>query len=84
LREDHARAGAIGQMLQQLPEVEEIFPIDTNIVIFRLPETILAVDYVAQLAQKGIGAVTFGKHLVRFVTHMDFTDQQLEELGKRL
>ncbi|MCP1381763.1 threonine aldolase family protein [Runella salmonicolor] len=84
LREDHARARAIGQMLQQLPEVEEIFPIDTNIVIFRLPETILAVDYVAQLAQKGIGAVTFGKHLVRFVTHMDFTDQQLEELGKRL
>ncbi|NBB18336.1 threonine aldolase [Runella sp. CRIBMP] len=84
LREDHARARAIGQMLQQLPEVEEIFPIDTNIVIFRLPETILAVDYVAQLAQKGIRAVTFGKHLVRFVTHMDFTDQQLEELGKRL
>ncbi|AXE18537.1 threonine aldolase [Runella rosea] len=84
LREDHIRAQAIGQMLQQLPEVEEIFPIDTNIVIFRLPETILAVDYVAQLAQKGIRAVTFGKHLVRFVTHMDFTDQQLEELGKRL
>lgn len=84
LREDHIRAQAIGQMLQQLPEVEEIFPIDTNIVIFRLPETILAVDYVAQLAQKGVRAVTFGKHLVRFVTHMDFTDQQLEELGKRL
>ncbi len=84
LREDHIRARAIGQMLQQLPEVEEIFPIDTNIVIFRLPQTILAVDYVAQLAQKGIRAVTFGKHLVRFVTHMDFTDQQLEELGKRL
>ncbi len=62
LREDHSRARAIGKMLQQLPEVEEIFPIDTNIVIFRLPETILAVDYVAQLAQKGIRAVTFGKH----------------------
>lgn len=84
LREDHSRARAIGTMLQQLPEVEEIFPIDTNIVIFRLPETILAVDYVAQLAQKGIRAVTFGKHLVRFVTHLDFTDQQLEDLEKRL
>lgn len=83
LREDHTRARAIGTMLQRLPEVEEIFPIDTNIVIFRLPDTILAVDYVAQLAQKGIRAVTFGKHLVRFVTHLDFTDQQLEELEKR-
>ncbi|AEI49051.1 threonine aldolase family protein [Runella slithyformis] len=83
LKEDHARARAIGTMLRRLPEVEEIFPIDTNIVIFRLPDTIPAVDYVAQLAQKGIRAVTFGKHLVRFVTHLDFTDQQLEELEKR-
>lgn len=84
LRQDHARARAIGQMLTNLPEVEEIYPIDTNIVIFRLPETILATDYVAQLGQKGVGSVTFGKHLVRFVTHLDFTDDDLEELGKRL
>ena len=84
LRQDHARARAIGQMLTNLPEVEEIYPIDTNIVIFRLPETILATDYVAQLGQKGVSSVTFGKHLVRFVTHLNFTDDDLEELGKRL
>ena len=84
LRQDHARARAIGQMLTNLPEVEEIYPIDTNIVIFRLPETILATDYVAQLGQKGVRSVTFGKHLVRFVTHLNFTDDDLEELGKRL
>ena len=84
LRQDHARARVIGQMLTNLPEVEEIYPIDTNIVIFRLPETILATDYVAQLGQKGVRSVTFGKHLVRFVTHLDFTDDDLEELGKRL
>ena len=84
LREDHTRARAIGEMLRKLPEVEEIYPIDTNIVIFRLPETILATDYVAQLGQKGVRAVTFGKHLVRFVTHLDFTDNHLEELQNRL
>lgn len=84
LRDDHARAKAIGHMLRQLPEVEEIYPIDTNIVIFRLPDSILATDYVAKLSQKYIAAVTFGKHLVRFVTHLDFTDMQLEELGKSL
>lgn len=71
-------------MLRKLPEVEEIYPIDTNIVIFRLPETILATDYVAQLGQKGVRAVSFGKHLVRFVTHLDFTDNHLEELQNRL
>jgi threonine aldolase len=84
LKMDHARARKIGAMLASRPEVEEIYPIDTNIVIFRLPETILAADYVAQLAGKGIRAVTFGKHLVRFVTHLDFTDEHLEELENRI
>lgn len=84
LKLDHARARKIGRMLESLPEVEEIYPIETNIVIFRLPANILAADYVLQLAQKGIRAVTFGKHLVRFVTHLDFTDEMLEELEKRL
>lgn len=83
LKLDHARARKIGAMLATRSEVEEIYPIDTNIVIFRLPDTILAVDYVAQLAEKGIRAVTFGKHLVRFVTHLDFTDEHLDELEKQ-
>ncbi len=82
LRDDHARAKVIGQMLRTLPEVEYIYPIDTNIVIFQLPKTILATDYVNMLATKGILAVTFGKHLVRFVTHLDFGDEQLAQFEK--
>lgn len=84
LKMDHSRARRIGAMLEKRPEVEEIYPIDTNIVIFRLPETILASDYVGRLAAHGIGAVTFGKHLVRFVTHLDFTDEQLANLEGKL
>ena len=80
LKQDHARARRIGAMLERLPDVEEIYPIDTNIVIFRLPETLLAADYVAQLETKGIRGITFGKHLVRFVTHLDFTDEQVTEM----
>jgi threonine aldolase len=84
LKEDHARAKQIGQILQSLPEVEYIYPIETNIVIFRLPETILAANYVQTLASKGILAVTFGKHLVRFVTHLDFGDEQLAQFEVRM
>ncbi|MBC7568354.1 MAG: aminotransferase class I/II-fold pyridoxal phosphate-dependent enzyme [Spirosoma sp.] len=80
LRQDHTRARRIGAMLAQLPEVEEIYPIDTNIVIFRLPPNLLATDYVDKLARQGIRAITFGKHLVRFVTHLDFTDAHLTEM----
>ncbi|GAA4451083.1 GntG family PLP-dependent aldolase [Nibrella saemangeumensis] len=84
LRVDHSRARKIGAMLERLPEVEEIYPIDTNIVIFRLNDSILAADYVKQLEQKNIRSVTFGKHLVRFVTHLEFTDEHLVELEKQL
>ncbi len=84
LKLDHARARRIGTMLERLPEVQDILPIDTNIVIFRLPETIPAADYVNSLGSKGIKAVSFGKHLVRFVTHLDFTDDMLHELETRL
>jgi len=84
LKLDHSRARKIGAMLATRSEVQEIYPIDTNIVIFRLPDTIMAADYVQQLAEKGIRGVTFGKHLVRFVTHLDFTDEHLAELETRL
>lgn len=80
LKIDHSRARKIGAILERLPEVIEILPIDTNIVIFRLPETILAADYVQQIETKGIRGIPFGKHLVRFVTHLDFTDEMLTEM----
>ena len=84
LKEDHARARAIGEMFRHLPEVEEIFPVDTNIVIISLAEAVSEIDYVNKLAQQDILAVTFGKNLVRFVTHLDFTDDHLHELRKRI
>ena len=37
-----------------------------------------------KLAEKNIQAVKFGKDLVRFVTHHDFGDAELEEFGKRI
>ncbi len=84
LKEDHARARIIGETMAKLPEVEEILPVDTNIVIFRLNDKMLSSDYVQQLNEKGIRAATFGKHLVRFVTHLDFTDEHLEAFQKRV
>jgi len=84
LKEDHARARAIGDIFSKKSEVEEIFPVDTNIVIIRLQESISETEYVKKLAESGIRAVTFGKNLVRFVTHLDFTDDHLEEMRKKL
>jgi threonine aldolase len=84
LNEDHIRARSIRDIFVHKSEVEEIYPVDTNIVIIRLHPKIAAPDYVRELAKSDILAVTFGKNLVRFVTHLDFTDAHLEEMRKRL
>jgi threonine aldolase len=84
LQEDHQRARAISKMFAQRPEVVAILPVDTNIVIVQLDRTISETAYVKQLAAAGILAVSFGKQLVRFVTHLDFTDNHLTEMEKVL
>jgi threonine aldolase len=84
LNEDHIRARSIRDIFIHKSEVEEIYPVDTNIVIIRLSAHISAPEYVKELGKSGIQAVTFGKNLVRFVTHLDFTDAHLEEMRKRL
>lgn len=84
LQEDHNRAIQIGKVLERLPFVKNIYPIDTNIVIFELPTTILSSDFVKKMNEQNIGCVVFGKHLVRFVTHLDFTDDHLTAFEKNI
>lgn len=84
LTEDHQRAKEIKEMLTELPFVQKCYDVSTNIVIFQLPEQILAVDFVNKMHENGIGCVPFGKHLVRFVTHLEITDEHLSGLRNAL
>lgn len=84
LKEDHKRAKELGNTLASLDYVEELLPVDTNIVIFRLPPQIFVNTFLDELASQGILATPFGKQEVRFVTHLDFTDEMLEESIKVL
>lgn len=83
LKEDHARARKLGEMLLGLSVVSEVLPVATNIVIARLEGT-TPEEFMGKLAQKDIKSVKFGADLVRFVTHHDFGDDQLEEFGRRI
>ncbi|MGM0946587.1 MAG: threonine aldolase family protein [Bacteroidota bacterium] len=83
LKEDHIRARALGEMLSKLPVVSEVFPVSTNIVIARL-EGVSPEEFMKKLSDLKIKSVKFGKDLVRFVTHLDFGDEHLEEFGKRI
>uniref|UniRef100_UPI00404883F9 threonine aldolase family protein n=1 Tax=Algoriphagus sp. TaxID=1872435 RepID=UPI00404883F9 len=83
LKEDHRRARSLGEFLGKAPHVAEVLPVATNIVIARL-EGISPEAYLHELSSKGIKGVKFGKDLIRFVTHLDFGDDHLEEFGKRI
>jgi threonine aldolase len=78
LKEDHERARELGDCLSSLPFVEELLPVDTNIVIFKLPPKIKVTSFLAALNERDILATPFGKQEVRFVTHLDFTGDMLD------
>jgi threonine aldolase len=84
LVEDHKRAKEIEKILKQLPYVDSILPVDTNILIFDINPKISSLDFEKKLAENNIRMAAFGKQTVRFVTHLDFTDEMLGQLEKVL
>jgi threonine aldolase len=83
LSEDHRRAKAIEVYLKTRLEIEDILPVETNIVIFEVAKKQTAEKYLLKLEKVGIKAAPFGKHKIRLVTHLDFTDAHLVSLLER-
>ncbi len=85
LAEDHYRAKVIGDVLRQLSWVRDLLPIETNIIGFAPdPERYSLEEVLAKLGRAGIKAAPFGHGYIRFVTHLDFTDEMLDLLLKAL
>jgi threonine aldolase len=79
LKEDHARARAIGEVLQKQSYVASVEPVDTNIVLFSL-SGITPQEFLEKLAAENIKVIGFGANSIRMVTHLDFSDAMLEHL----
>jgi len=84
LKEDHRRAKELSSIINKLDYVDNVLPVDTNILIFNLKERVNPDEFLQKLADKNIKAVSFGKQAIRFVTHLDFTDDMLMEVEKVL
>jgi threonine aldolase len=78
LADDHRRAAQLAEALRPLPYVAEILEPETNLLIFRLDESRLTVaDFLGRLEAQGIRASGFGGSWVRFVTHLDVSDDMV-------
>lgn len=79
LAEDHQKAKELGKVLAEQAYVKEVEPIETNIVIFYLNDTIKETKFLKKLEEKGIIISAMGQGKLRIVTHLDYTDEMHQE-----
>ena len=83
LKKDHDKAQFIGECLSNLKYVKNIRPVETNIVLFDLEDSHLK-KFKRIMFEKNIQYSFMAKNSVRFVTHLNFSESDLEKLIKVL
>lgn len=84
LKEDHKKAKIIRDILSDCSFVKRVLSVETNIVIFNLIDSVDDLDFLSILKSKGVLAVGFGPKTIRMVTHLNFSDEMLDELSQIL
>ena len=74
LRKDHIKAKEIGEVLESLTFVKKVEPIETNIIIFELNDSVSEKDVLITLTENNIHIIGMGSNKLRMVTHLDYTD----------
>ncbi|NNF34844.1 MAG: threonine aldolase [Saprospiraceae bacterium] len=77
---DNDRAKDIGKLLDSVSYVTGMKPVQTNILIFDLDQSIPVQDYLDKLKSKGVLATAFGPHSIRFTFHLDISEDDVQEL----
>ncbi len=78
LKEDNKNARILAEAVKKISFVKEVYPTETNILIFKVDEKVGEQKVLKALAEKKIKASAFGKNLVRMVTHLDVTTEMID------
>lgn len=77
LADDHQKAREIGELLQGLPFINKVEPIETNIIIFEIDgDKMNDGVFIQKLKERGVDLIGMGQGKLRIVTHLDYTDEQ--------
>ncbi|HOD10452.1 MAG TPA: GntG family PLP-dependent aldolase [Flavobacterium sp.] len=86
LEDDHNRAKELGNTLQKLSWVANVQPVETNIVVFSVIDSIEDKQVIEKLKQKGVAISLLAKNTLRMVTHLDYKqvmhEYVIDVLGK--
>jgi threonine aldolase len=82
---DNERAKIIANVLQQKKFVEFVYPVETNIVIFKVKQNQLSIEKLLhELNNNNIKAVSMGNNLIRFVLHLNISDTEFDFIVNKL
>ena len=78
LKEDHEHAQQIANAIAVKGFVRQVLPVETNIVIFETKDEQVAPTLANKFKEKGILSVAITPARVRFVLHLDITEEMVE------
>ncbi len=79
LQQDHQNAKQLANAVKQKDFIGEMFPVETNIIIFEVKGNYTAAQLAAKFKQKNILVIAITKTQVRIVTHLDITSEMINE-----
>ena len=79
LEEDHSHARQIAEAIAVKKFVKLVLPVETNIIIFELQETLTAPALVASLKEHNILGYAISPNRVRLVLHLDINKEMVRK-----
>lgn len=79
LADDHSHAKLVAAAIEAKPFVKMVLPVETNIIIFELNDTISAPALVARLKEKDILGYAISPNRVRLVLHLDISPEMVQK-----
>ncbi len=78
LKVDHEHAKALEGALNECAWVKEVIPVETNIVVAVLKDEENRDRIIAKFTEKGIKTIAFGPGMIRMVTHLDVSVEDID------
>ncbi len=82
LLQDHEHARETAESLAKKSWVQEIFPVETNILIFKTTQDMPATTLAAKFEENGVRCIAISPQNIRMVFHLDISEAQTAELQK--
>ncbi|WP_299887760.1 low specificity L-threonine aldolase [uncultured Lacinutrix sp.] len=73
LNEDHKKAKEIASVLNNCTYINSVEPVETNIIIFSLNNTMSELEFINKLESQSIFISNLGRGKLRIVTHIDYS-----------